>query len=175
MANQFDSGDDPTSVSASLVHYGTKGMKWGVRKKDSSDSSGGGTSRKAKRAAKKIEKAKAKAKPNASDYDQAESAKKVIKYGGTKKLSNKELQAVIERGRLEAQYKSQTSGNSAAKDRLGRAVVDSVADVGMAEATRLSPKGNKQADSLLAAAGVGATLVRATYGSGARTYDTRKK
>lgn len=174
MEDQFYTGDDHPTVSE-LAHYGTKGMKWGVRKKDSSDSSGGGTSRKSKRAAKKIEKAKAKAKANSSDYDEAQKAKKVIKYGGTKKLSNKELQAVIERGRLEAQYKSQSKGGSAAKERLGKAVVDSVADVGMAEATRLAPKGNQQAEKLLAAAGVGATLIRATYGSGARTYDTRKK
>lgn len=174
MEDQFYTGDDHPTVSE-LAHYGTKGMKWGVRKKDSSGSSGSGSSRKSKRAAKKIEKTKAKAKSDSSDYSESEKAKKVIKYGGTKKLSNKELQAVIERGRLESKYKDLSKGSSAARDRLGKAVVDSVADVGMDEAIRLTPKGNQQTTNLLATAGVGATLVRATYGSGARTYDVRKK
>jgi len=77
------SDTDHGSVRVSeLAHYGVKGMKWGVRKTDISG-----------------------APPKGS-----EDARAVVKYqkkaskGGTKTLSNKELQEIVQRLNLEQQY-----------------------------------------------------------------------
>jgi hypothetical protein len=80
-ARRYDTVDDV------LAHYGVKGMRWGVRKSDDSGGSGGGK----------------KPEPSA-DFENVKSHKKTIKSGGTKALSNKELQEVVNRMNLEQQY-----------------------------------------------------------------------
>lgn len=77
---------DFTTEKPELKHYGVKGMKWGVRRTDAQLKS---------------------AKPQASDDVKAvRSAERKIKSGGTKSLSNQELQSVITRMNLEKQYQN---------------------------------------------------------------------
>lgn len=74
-----------------LEHFGIKGMKWGVRrnKQQLSDS---------------------------ADHTRVASLRKKSRFGKTRKLSNEELRAVIERMNLEQQFsnlKKQRSGDGA--------------------------------------------------------------
>lgn len=78
--------DRPEPSGDSLTHYGVKGMKWGVRK--SSDSSGGGRNK----------------LPPSEDFQNVSANRAKIRSGGTKALSNKELQDVVTRMNLEEQY-----------------------------------------------------------------------
>jgi len=82
-----------------LTHYGVKGMKWGVRK---SDSSSGGSSA---------------AKPPSADYKTAASAQRKIDTGGTHTLSNQELQGLINRMNLERQYHNMTAQHGSEMNR----------------------------------------------------------
>lgn len=66
-----------------LSHYGVKGMKWGVRRADSGSES---------------------ASPASADHNSAVAAQNKINTGGTKSLSNQELQGLINRMNLERQY-----------------------------------------------------------------------
>lgn len=80
------------SVDDVLAHYGVKGMKWGVRKSR-----------------------KGKPSPASEDATKAAGHRKTVKTSGTKALSNKELQELVTRMNLEAQYSTLTrnSGNVA--------------------------------------------------------------
>jgi hypothetical protein len=69
-----------------LAHYGKRGMKWGVR--NSSRSSSGGAPK----------------PPKSHDATNVEASLAKMKAGGTKSLSNKELQDVVTRMNLEQQY-----------------------------------------------------------------------
>lgn len=80
----------PDAVDEFLAHYGVKGMKWGVRKSEDSDD--GSSSAK-------------KEKPGPSDdVVKVDGHQSVIKAGGTRALSNKELKEVVDRMNLEQQY-----------------------------------------------------------------------
>ena len=74
-----------------LEHYGTKGMKWGVRKKrDSGSGSSGGSS---------------KPKPTMSaDAKRVSKIKTKVKTKGRDSLSNDEMQDLVKRMNLEQQY-----------------------------------------------------------------------
>lgn len=82
MAYEFD------VAQSALIHYGVKGMKWGVRR----DDSGGGSSASQPRAS--------------SDAKLADSTAAKIQSGGTRSVSNTELQGLITRMNLERQYSS---------------------------------------------------------------------
>jgi 2'-5' RNA ligase len=83
----------PSTAMGELAHYGVKGMKWGVRR-DDSGSSGGGSAR----------------VPAASaDHKTAEASQRRIDAGGTRSLSNQELQGLINRMNLEKQYHTMVS------------------------------------------------------------------
>lgn len=69
-----------------LAHYGVKGMKWGQRK-----------------AARIEKKAKEKYERSSEDARQAEAAKTKMKTSSVDSLSNKELQALVQRMNLEQQ------------------------------------------------------------------------
>lgn len=66
-----------------LAHYGVKGMRWGVRKKDRGSSDDG---------------------PKSEDARRARDHRSTVKKGGTDALSNKELQELVTRLNLEQQY-----------------------------------------------------------------------
>lgn len=71
-----------------LEHYGIRGMKWGVRRA---------------RGANGLVRRGPKPPPS-KDYQRARSAKKKARRGGTKALSNDELQDLVRRMDLEIQY-----------------------------------------------------------------------
>lgn len=82
------------TVDDILAHYGTKGMKWGVRKAD-----------------KFFGTKTIPAKPKSSDAKKADQALAKAKSKGTKALSNDELKLLNERLRLEQQF-SQMNPNT---------------------------------------------------------------
>lgn len=65
-----------------LAHFGVKGMKWGVRRSSGSKDSS----------------------PGSEDFEKARTALGKAKSGGTKALSNKEMQEIVTRMNLEQQY-----------------------------------------------------------------------
>lgn len=65
-----------------LAHYGVKGMKWGVRK----NRTGGSRP------------------PMSDDAANAKAARSKVRKGGTKALTNKELQNLVDRMNLEQRY-----------------------------------------------------------------------
>jgi hypothetical protein len=68
-----------------LAHYGVRGMRWGVRRSEG-ELHGGGSGH------------------VSTDHQNAQAAKEKAKKHGTKSLSNKELQDMINRMNLEQQY-----------------------------------------------------------------------
>ena len=101
-------------AGTSLTHYGVKGMKWGVRKAESS-----GSSAPAPRAAA----------PSA-DYKTAASAQRKIDTGGTHTLSNQELQGLLTRMNLERQYHNMTTQEHRSEMDAGIDTVKKVLKVG---------------------------------------------
>jgi hypothetical protein len=72
-------GSDDTSY---LIHYGVRGMRWGIRR------------------------SKERTDTRSADVVRVDAAKKLIRKHGTKSLSNADLQAVVNRMNLERQYTS---------------------------------------------------------------------
>lgn len=130
-----------------IMHYGTKGMKWGVRRKskdsDSGSASGsgesggsggkaggaGGAAGEAKKPSFKEQKeSRGKhsinqavkeqwKKPVAEEATSAASSRKIIKKHGTDALTNKELQDAVTRMNLEQQYANLQASGKAASAR----------------------------------------------------------
>lgn len=105
---KFDEWDEMMQLDAdaekALAHFGVRGMKWGVRRTRSQIDSGA-----------------------SEDHTNAKAAReKARKGGGTKALSNKELQDLITRANLETQY----AKISPSKFSKGRSVVNGVLATG---------------------------------------------
>jgi len=98
---------DDNEIDSILAHYGVLGMKWGVRKKSRGTVS--------------------------EDYTTTASLRKK----SPKELSNKELQTVIERKRLESQFKD---ANASQIDRGRKAVIKVVGGIGTAIITGVATK-----------------------------------
>jgi hypothetical protein len=81
-----------------LEHFGIKGMRWGVRRREGSDGRIGGRFH------------SPRAEPS-HDAARAKELKTRARKGGTSSLSNQELKALTERMNLEQQY-SRLSGNT---------------------------------------------------------------
>lgn len=79
-------------LAGEVVHYGVKGMHWGIRR---GDSGSGGSAPAAKPAPKPL---------TSEDVKNVEKAFAKIELGGTDALSNHELQSVVNRLNLEQQY-----------------------------------------------------------------------
>lgn len=73
--------EKPPSLQEIIMHFGIKGMKWGVRRADPSSAS-----------------------TPSEDSAKATELRQKIKTSGTRSLSNTELQTVITRLNLETQY-----------------------------------------------------------------------
>lgn len=91
-----------------LEHYGVKGMKWGVRKSDKTSDVSGNVVRSSKRGKVKgvelSEKNKKSATQPSDDKTEVSILEQKIKKGSTDVLSNKELEAVVNRKNLEKRY-----------------------------------------------------------------------
>lgn len=136
-----------SDLSCAIMHYGTKGMKWGIRRKskdsDSGSASGsgesggsggkaggaGGAAGEAKKPSFKEQKESRRKhsinqavkeqwkKPVAEEAASAESSRKIIKKHGTDALTNKELKDAVERMNLEQQYANLQANAKAASVR----------------------------------------------------------
>ena len=88
---------DAKQVTEDLIHYGVKGMKWGVRKKRTPQS-------RVELSTGKAGNVKAKGGENRKPSSEAKKTKvydQVIKKSGTQALTNKQLREYIERMDLE--------------------------------------------------------------------------
>lgn len=130
-----------------LMHYGVKGMRWGVRKRERS--SGGSKKKKKSLISKAIKKGKSVVAANAKKKaEKAARAEKTTKTSfGTKKqkkndqsyksLTDDELRKVVQRISLEKQYKTLTatkSGSEKVSDfmkKSGKVLVKGVAIAGV--------------------------------------------
>lgn len=108
-----------------LVHFGVKGMQWGVRK--SQDHGGSKTS--TRKSSKSV----------STDADNANQALTKIKKGGIKSVSNKELQDVITRMNLEQQYSRVAPQGPASKVARfgGKFAADVLIGVGKSQAIKI--------------------------------------
>jgi len=97
-------------VNDFLQHYGTKGMKWGVRKADNSSGSSSST-------------------PASSDANLASATQTKINTGGVKTVSNQELQHLVNRLNLEKQY-SQLQATNKSDIQRGHKVVKDILQAG---------------------------------------------
>lgn len=100
-----------TTAEEVLAHFGVKGMKWGVRRSEPTTKPSGDW--------KSFKRVTDKAKSG----------------GGTKALSNKEMQAFIHRANLEAQFKRL---NPSKKEKVLRFIGDTLLGVGKQQAARVA-------------------------------------
>jgi hypothetical protein len=96
------------AVESALEHFGTKGMRWGVRRKDPSGSSGAVTvtSKKGKGV---VKTSGGKGKQASEDAVAKAAARQKGKASTVDALSNQELKTYVERKKLEEQYMSYVS------------------------------------------------------------------
>lgn len=126
------------SENLELFHYGIKGMKWGVRRKEGPDGTVGSANRAAKKAQreeKREEKRAAKQKeaeenwkkPTSEDARVASNSRERVGKHGTDALSNKELQGLVNRMNLEQQYTNlKDNGKSASARKAGQEYVSDI-------------------------------------------------
>lgn len=108
---------DRASLDGLLMHYGIKGMKWGVRRANPSEGS---------------------STPSSDDAKAAEATRAKIKSGGTKSLSNKELQEFLTRMDLERRYNA--SKPPTVKDEAIKFVKETLVSIGKQEAAKYATK-----------------------------------
>lgn len=110
----FDAGGRVTGqkfevLDRHLAHYGRKGMKWGV-----TTLSDGTTVKTAAVPGKKVKTEGGKGAKPSEDAIKARVGRQVAKSSSTDALSNQELQAVVTRMQLEANYKRLTAEDKTA-------------------------------------------------------------
>ena len=122
MGNTTDVKLDFDSV---LAHYGVLGMKWGVRRTPE-QLGRARKARKAKKAAAKAQKQSDKTLPASDDSKRASESRRIAANAGPQKLSNKELEFLVNRMNLENRYIN-TLGNDSKS--TGRQLFDRYIDV----------------------------------------------
>lgn len=121
-----------------LAHYGVPGMKWGVRKKRSSDS-GETESVKVKTKPGKgiVSVTGGRNQPVSEDAKKARAAMQLAKASGLDAVPNKDLQAAINRMNLEQNYvKAMSQGGK--KKGFGRRFVSDLGDAAQQTVTNLA-------------------------------------
>lgn len=104
-----------------LKHYGKKGMRWGVTTNPDGTTSGKPVAV-GQRDGKKVKTKGGEERPAHPDAIKAAVGKQIAKKSSTDALSNQELQAVVTRMQLEANYSKLNSQNVSA----GRAFINAI-------------------------------------------------
>lgn len=118
------------AVADVLVHYGIKGMKWGVRRKNPTPTTAATTTT----PGRKVKATGGTGQKASSDAVEAARLRQIAKKSTTDSLSNKELQALVQRLNLERQYDSlrpRSTGEQAKKF-----VTDLLVSVGKEESSK---------------------------------------
>jgi len=104
------------TIGSVLEHYGIKGMRWGVRRDNPSGSS----------------------VPASDDAKKTAEYKARVKAGGTKALTTKELQDLVNRMNLEQQYNR--SRPRTVGEQTRRFVTDTLLNIGKQEAAKYASR-----------------------------------
>lgn len=94
-----------------LEHYGTKGMKWGVRRENNAGPTQVEFKQKTPGSRVRVKTTKGGGQAPSHDAVQAKVFRQTAKKSGPQTLSNKELQALVTRLNLEKQYAQLTPGD----------------------------------------------------------------
>lgn len=108
-----------------LAHYGVKGMRWGVRKRDRSASSGPTDIEVKVAPGKRIKTKGGKGHAPAEDAVKSAVLRQKAKASTLDSLSNEELQALTKRLQLEANYLKLVDGPTTKK---GKSFIDTLLD-----------------------------------------------
>jgi hypothetical protein len=100
-------------LAPALMHYGVKGMKWGVRK-DRSVSSGPQPVQTLQRPGSRVQARGGKNLPASEDAVKAAEARQKARASTTDSLSTKDLQQLVNRMNLEQQYSRLTTPQKSA-------------------------------------------------------------
>jgi hypothetical protein len=98
----FKQSDEDYPAEDVLIHYGIKGMRWGVRRRHSDSD------------------------PGSADAEKAKQHAATVKTHGTKALSNKELQELVTRMNLEQQFNTLSTKEKKATAGKGKEVFKQV-------------------------------------------------
>lgn len=117
--DRFLTSYEPASPE-DAVQYGKLGMRWGVTTNPDGSKSGSPRSEVAVKATpgKKVKTSGGVGKPASEDAINARVGRQVAKKSTTDALSNKELQAVVQRMQLEASYKRLSGEDKSAGKRF---------------------------------------------------------
>ncbi len=110
-----------------LEHYGKKGMKWGVRKSDSSPTSATVTQ---KKPGGKLSTSGGKNQPASSDAKTAATSRQTAKSSGIHALDNNQLQTAVRRMQLEQQFSQLTAQRNTSPLAVGKRFVNELLGVG---------------------------------------------
>lgn len=97
------------TIEEVLAHYGVRGMKWGVRKRSSGESSGPTPVVVKTKPGVGIKTSGGKGHPASDDAIKAATARQKAKKSGAHSLSNAEMKSLVERMNLESQYSKLTA------------------------------------------------------------------
>lgn len=121
---------DVVDVASFLEHYGVKGMRWGVRRADTS-----GPVRVTQDGTRRPKASGGGNRKVSADAKEALKAKQIARASGVHALSNRELQAFVTRANLEKQY---SSLNPTALGGAKKFVADTILGVGKDQARKVA-------------------------------------
>lgn len=110
-AHRSNAGGTLEELDETLAHFGIKGMRWGFKKAPSG--------------------------PPSDDSKRAGELASRVKTGGTRNLSNKELQDLVTRINLEQQY-SKLSEQGKKKNPVGKFAADLLLTIGKQQVTKIA-------------------------------------